>query len=163
VVNEVEDIPQSRVSCNQVRGERFCEWAACSPATVGAIVGAATPVGRRSTSIELSSSEKDYDGSCEMGEQRLSAIGVDRQEAAGSCADRVDDIPIATVEGGQRGREDAVLFLEDVLAQQFQGVEELLRPAGVGRCAGLSSAEDLFDVAMFGFQNGDVVGEVVGQ
>src|SRR5690349_19289438 len=46
------------------------------------------------------------------------------QRRADVTADRVDRVPLVGAERGQRGREQAVLLLEDVVAQQVQGLDQ---------------------------------------
>ena len=73
----------------------------------------------------------------------------------------LDTYPLVRVESDECSREDAVLLLEDVLAQQTEDVQQTVRPGRVFRGTPGGLTQHLLDLAMIRAQRLDVIGEFV--
>src|SRR4051812_633308 len=71
--------------------------------------------------------------------------------------------PLLGAEVGERGREDAVLFLEDVVAQHVQRLDQPVRPGRVGQVRAVRLDQHRLDAAVLVLQRGDLLGEFGSQ
>src|SRR5215472_1712694 len=83
-----------------------------------------------------------------------------RQQATDPSADTLHRFPVGGAEARQRGREDPVLLLVNVSAQECQRRGKPVRPGRVLWQAGRSFAEHLCNLLVLGLQDGYLVREI---